>query len=150
MMRCAPVFAAALIVSAPVAASGQSTVEGHASFGLVNLLGPAFAAGADLVRPSGVTTGVVGVFSAGAGDLSALSGVMVRVGQQRGPRTRAFVAGELGVMSAGGCCGPFVVGGVNVGATFWRSRSVGVRVEGRALGNAGGFIVIAQTGLTFR
>lgn len=152
MLRFAPVVAAVLVMSAPVPAAAQSTVEGHASVGLVNLIGPAFTAGADLVRPSGASVGVAGLLTSGASDLSSFGAVLVRAGgQQRGPGTRGFLVAELGFVAPAECCGPLVVVGVNGGATFWRRRPWGVRLEGRGLMAAdGGFVVIAQAGLTFR
>jgi hypothetical protein len=152
MLKCAPLLAAVLVMSAPVPAGAQSAVEGHASVGLVNLIGPAFAAGADLVRPSGATVGVAGLLTSGASDLSSFGAVLVRAGgQQRGPGTRGFLVAELGLVAPADCCGPLVVVGINGGATFWRSRPWGVRLEGRGLISAdGGFVVIAQAGLTFR
>ncbi len=151
-MKYALVLAAALIGSVPASSAAQSTVEGHASVGLVNLVGPAFAAGADIVRPSGVTVGVAGLLRSGAGDLSAFSAVFIRAGgTQRGLGTRGFLVAELGLVAPAGCCAPLVAAGINGGATLSRSPSWGVRLEGRGLVAAsGGFVVVAQAGLTFR
>jgi hypothetical protein len=151
-LKYALVLAAVLVGSIPVPSAAQSTVEGHASFGLVNLIGPAFAAGADVVRPSGLTVGVAGLLTSGASDLSAFGAVLMRAGgTQGGSGTRGFLVAELGLVAPAGCCAPLVVAGINGGATLWRRRPWGVRLEGRGLVAAdGGFVVIAQAGLTFR
>lgn len=151
-MKYALVLAAVLFGSTPVSSAAQSAVEGHASIGLVNLVGPAFVAGADVVRPNGITVGVAGLLTSGASDLSAFNAVFMRAGgTQRGAGTRGFLIAELGLVVPAGCCGPLVVAGINGGATLWRSRPWGVRLEGRGLVAAdGGFVVIAQAGLTFR
>lgn len=151
-MKYALVLAAGLVVSIPGSSAAQSTVEGHASVGLVNLAGPAFAAGADLVRPSGATVGVAGLFTSGASDLSAFGAVLMRTGwTARGSGTHAFLIAELGLVAPTGCCSPFVAVGINGGATLWKSRPWGVRLDGRGLvAISGGFVVTAQAGLTFR
>lgn len=152
MVRWATPLAAILVLAGPSQAAAQSRLEGHAGVGLVNLIGPALAAGADLVRPSGATLGVAGLLTSGASDLSSFGAVLVRAGgQQRGPGTRGFLVAELGLVAPADCCGPLVVVGVNGGATFWRRRPWGVRLEGRGLMAVdGGFVVIAQAGFTFR
>jgi hypothetical protein len=151
-LKCALVLAAVMVGPTPVPSAAQSTVEGHAGFGLVNLVGPAIAAGADLVRPSGVTVGVAGLLTSGASDLSAFSAVLMRAGgTQRWSGTRGFLVAELGLVAPAGCCDPLVVAGISGGATLWRVRSWGVRLEGRGFVAAdGGFVVIAQAGLAFR